>query len=583
MNVFAKTVSTSVLAITLATPLGAWAQAQGPAPPSVTTESSATPEPPAALPDSPHPSATTSDNWHGAISIYGWFGGLHGTVGAVGHDTSVHVPFSDLFHYLKGIIPIAVEVDKGRFVMPIDFLWMKLGDTKDHPFTDLDQTGVDLHITQSLLTPKFGYRILDNEKFKIDALAGIRYWHIGQNLALQPSGFNHGETANWVDGLGGARFIVPLGEKAAVTASGDAGGGGASLDYQVIGLLTYKFSPKLGLGLGWRYLYVDYTGKHQFIYNTATSGPLAGLFYAFGGKPPTPLTSSCTASPTQVNVGEPVSATISTQNFNPKHTVAYKWRAPGAKVSGSGTTATVDTSGLAPGSYTVTGTATDEKQKTNNSTSCNATFAVAQPPQHPPVASCSASPGTVKAGDTVTVSVNASSPDGANLNYSYVASSGSITGSGSTATLDTTGAQPGSTVTTTATVTDGRGLTTSCTAMVNVLALPLTVQEVKEVGECKFVNPKKPGRVDNECKAVLDDIALRIQSEPNGQFVIVGYADEEETIKITQLGAQRAVNVKYYLVQGEGGQRIDASRLEPRTGMAKVKSVRIYYVPPVQS
>ena len=52
---------------------------------------------------------------------------MHGTVGALGHDAGIHVPFSDLFHYLKGIIPIAVEADKGRFVMPVDFLWMKLG------------------------------------------------------------------------------------------------------------------------------------------------------------------------------------------------------------------------------------------------------------------------------------------------------------------------------------------------------------------------------------------------------------------------------------------------------------------------
>ena len=58
---------------------------------------------------------------------------------------------------------------------------------------------------------------------------------------------------------------------------------------------------------------------------------------------------------------------------------------------------------------------------------------------------------------------------------------------------------------------------------------------------------------------------MRIQREPNGKFVIVGYTDEEETVKVTQLGAQRSVNMKYYLVNGEGGSQIDASRVEVRT------------------
>ena len=45
---------------------------------------------------------------------------------------------------------------------------------------------------------------------------------------------------------------------------------------------------------------------------------------------------SCSASPTEVWPGDPVKATIATQNFNPKHTLTYKWAAPAAR-SGTGT------------------------------------------------------------------------------------------------------------------------------------------------------------------------------------------------------------------------------------------------------
>ena len=68
-------------------------------------------------------------------------------------------PSTDVFHTLKGIIPIAVEADKGRFLMPVDFLWMKLGVDNGIPINDLDQT-FDQYSSDTVdLTPKVGYRL----------------------------------------------------------------------------------------------------------------------------------------------------------------------------------------------------------------------------------------------------------------------------------------------------------------------------------------------------------------------------------------------------------------------------------------
>src|SRR6516162_10487638 len=109
--------------------------------------------------------------------------------------------------------------------MPLDFLWIKLGDHHALPLTDVLDTSINVHITESIFTPKFGYRLYDGEHLKVDALAGIRYWYLSQNLTLEPVGLGFTKSANWVDGLGGARFILPLGERAAITISGDAAGG----------------------------------------------------------------------------------------------------------------------------------------------------------------------------------------------------------------------------------------------------------------------------------------------------------------------------------------------------------------------
>jgi len=570
-----------VVALTLTLLLSMPAFAQGPA--EVPAAAPATVADP--LPPTPEPqqsaAASAADGWRGQIMIYGWFPGIHGTVGVLGHDAGIHVPFSDVWHTLKGIIPIAVEADKGRFVMPVDFFWVKLGDDRGLPFNELGQTSVNIHLTESILTPKIGYRLVNAEHFKFDALAGIRYWYVGQNLVLEPSGVGNSRSANWVDGLGGARAILPLSEKASITVAGDAGAGGANLDYQAVGLLNYNFTPRWGAAVGWRYLYVNYRPTdHLFIFNTAMTGLVAGVSYSFGGKPPVPPTAACSVSPSEVWAGEPVTANISTQNFNPKHTITYSWTATGPKVSGTSATGNVDTAGLAPGSYAVTGTATDSREKKNNVATCNTSFTVKQP--HPPVASCSASPDSVEAGQASTVSVNASSPDNFPLAYAWSTTAGRLSGTGGSATLDTNGAAQGSAITATATVTDSRGLSATCNATVNIQAPPppVVVNEVSEIGECKFMDAKRPWRVDNTCKAVLDDVAMRIQREPNGKFVIVGYTDEEETVGVTQLGAQRSVNMKYYLVNGESGSLIDASRIEVRTsGTVKEKGAKVYFVP----
>jgi hypothetical protein len=613
MKHFQRAVAAFFLGCLIATLFCGVAGAQGPAelsaaePAKPTTNPEPVPANPAAnpepLPNAPEPQnggmVPEGQGWRGAVSIYGWFAGTHGTVGVLGHDASIHMPFSDLFHFLKGIVPIAVEADKGRFVMPIDYLWVKLGDDKALPITDIGQTSVNAHFTESILTPKIGYRLYNGEHLKVDALGGIRYWYLGQNLTLEPSGLGFSKSANWVDGLGGARFILPVGEKAAVTISGDAGAGGANLDYQVIGLFTYQFKPHLGLGLGWRYLDVDYrvnqqvvgpVSVHKFIWDVAQSGALAGLYFNFGGKPPVPPTASCSAAPSQVLEGEPVTVTATGSNFNPKHPLTYAWNGNGAKLSGNNTqTATIDTTGMAgdfakgilgkTSSYTASATITDTKEKKNNTASCTASYTVNPRPVHPPVVNCSANPSALAINQSGTVTMTASSPDNRPLSYSWTNTGGQFSGSGTNASVTATNADAGNTITVTGTATDDRKLSTSCTATITVPAVE-KVKEVEDWGECTFEkNPKKPWRVDNDCKDVLDKLALRIQQMPNGKVAIVGYKDQVEVVNAEHIGAQRAVNVKYYMTTDELGPKVDATRLEPREGGTKGKATHFYFVP----
>jgi hypothetical protein len=326
------------------------------------------------------------------------------------------------------------------------------------------------------------------------------------------------------------------------------------------------------------YLYTQFSNAKASLHQN-NFRYFGGIDLTLGGKPPVPVTASCSASPTEIWSGDPVAATINAQNFNPKHVITYSWSTNGGKVSGSSTTGNVDTVGLAPGSYAISATATDAKEKKNNTATCSASFTVRQP--RPPTASCSVNPQTIKPGDPFVLTVVGQSLDNSSLSYSYSTSAGSISGTGTNATETTSAANAGSTVTVTANVVDARGLSTSCSAVVNVLPFPVVTAPpvVSEAVECKFNMSQKPGRVDNECKAVLDEVALRLQRQPNDTIVVVGYTDEQETTKMTQLAGQRAVNVKYYLTAGEGGAEIDPSRVQVKAGTVKSKSAKIYIVP----
>lgn len=172
----------------------------------------------------------------------------------------------------------AVEARRNRWLVPVDFMWVRLKDNKGLPETDFGSTSITAKLTESILTPKVGYRFADTERWKADALFGIRYWHLGESLTLNPSGLGVSRSQNWADfnlGLPVAAAVTP---KMSVTVFGDVGGGGSRLDYQAGGFLGYRIKPSTALLLGWRYLYVDRQDKGNIL-NVHESGPLVGISF----------------------------------------------------------------------------------------------------------------------------------------------------------------------------------------------------------------------------------------------------------------------------------------------------------------
>jgi outer membrane protein OmpA-like peptidoglycan-associated protein len=472
---------------------------------------------------------------------------------------------------------------------------------------------IDVFLGYSYLAPKGSVSTpQDNGTLFSDNYSSINYGAIASGayyfnkyvggqveLGVHPDGNNDGATTAqagiifrfptqgmtpFVHGLvGGVRLGGPNDEPYAAHAYtwGPALTAGGGLDYD-LPFLDHHLSLRL-FQADYEYFHADFGPQVAFggRANPGVARLSTGIVLKFGNiTPPPPVAYACSASPSSVFPGEPVTITGNATMLNPKKTATYSWSGQGVTVSGSSSTGTVDTASLAPGSYTVTGHVS-EGSKAGESADCTAQFTVKQ--FEPPTVSCSANPSTVKPGDSSTITAQGVSPQNRPLTYSYQASAGTISGTGTTATLSTTGAPAGS-ITVTCNVADDKGQTASSTTTVSLEQAPPPAPKTQTLCTIQFDHDKKrPARVDNDAKGCLDDVALNAQRASDASLVVVGNAAPEAPMKgkhhgkmEPNLAAQRAVNTKDYLVKEKG---IDASRISVRTGTTGTNEVDNYLVP----
>ncbi len=365
-----------------------------------------------------------------------------------------------------------------------------------------------------------------------------------------------------------------------------AGGG---MDYD-LPFMDHRFSLRL-FQADYRYIHANY-GPYTA---PPTGGAVGGRANLSGAElstgivahfghiiPPPPVTYSCSASPSTVFPGDPVTVTGTALNLNPKKTASYTWSSDGGTVSGTSSTANVATTNLNPGTYTVKGHVS-EGNKPGEMADCSAQFTVRQ--FEPPTVTCSANPSTVNPGDSATITAVGTSPQNRPLTYSYSSSAGTVSGSTSTATLSTTGAAPG-TITVTCNVVDDKGQTASATTSVTVAAPP-PPPAAKTSDLCSITfdrDKRRPTRVDNEAKACLDDVALNLQRSSDAKLAVTGNETAKEKAAFEKSkskrkvdpAAARAVNTKDYLVTEKG---IDASRISVYTGTQDSTSVTSTLIP----
>jgi hypothetical protein len=379
-----------------------------------------------------------------------------------------------------------------------------------------------------------------------------------------------GRVIPFVHFLGGGERTNGPAQQSLTWGWGLTGGGGIDIAFK-----HFAIRP---LQADFQYAHIDHgpldaagtDGGLGVLYNVKLS---AGLVLRLGSfEPPFPLMLGCSAQPPDIFPGDPITVSSNVLHNNPKKKLDFTWGSSGGKVLAGDAAATIDTAGLEPGTYTVSGHVS-EGPRTREQASCEAPFVVKA--FDPPTITCSANPTTGLAGADFDITATAVSPQNRPLTYTYTATTGVITGAGNSARLSTAGLSP-STITVTCTVADDVTHTVQATADIVLTAPPAPPPPPATEDLCSLSftrDAKRPVRVDNEAKGCLDDIALTLNQKADARLIIVGNAAPGEK---PNAAAERTLNARQYLTQEKG---IDPSRIELRIGEAGSRTVTNTLVP----
>lgn len=226
-------------------------------------------------------------SWALQVTPYVWGAGISGDISPFrrGPTIGTRKSFADVLGDLNlgGFINLWGRHE--RFVFSGDLLYVATTDSKfvrGVPVVGAVDTSVDSR--QFTSTWQAGYRLVDGSDFTLDALGGLRLWHVSNDVRVRVAGRNvkYGEDFGWVDPVIGARAFLRVAENLSLQAQADVGGFGVGADMTWSALVTanYTFSDHLSVSAGYKLLDTDYA-RNGHVFETTLSGPVLGITYRF--------------------------------------------------------------------------------------------------------------------------------------------------------------------------------------------------------------------------------------------------------------------------------------------------------------
>jgi len=230
------------------------------------------------------------DGWQFEANVYMWGAAVGGKTAS---GNNIDVSFSDLVKKLQLGFMGGAGVRNGKWSFTTDLMYMRLKDQSSGHVTAPVGPGVNVDVDATLkfqswiVTPAFGYSIVDTDRVRLDLLAGARYLWLKPELdlgvavgPLQPRNRTLSTSGSGWDGIVGIRGNVNLDKKWFIPCYVDIGTGDSPFTWQAMGGVGYKISKVVDVVAGYRYLYWKFS-KNEVIDKMDFSGPAVGMIFRF--------------------------------------------------------------------------------------------------------------------------------------------------------------------------------------------------------------------------------------------------------------------------------------------------------------
>lgn len=220
-----------------------------------------------------------ADEWQFEGNVYLWGAAIDATPD--GGET-IHLSFSDLIDNLDMAFMGGLGARKGKWSLLADVIYLNASVDQKGSARLVGQdirTKVNVEMENWIITLAGGYRVVENDDFTLDLLAGGRYLWIELPLEFDLGPINRKVTPSgdvW-DGIVGARGEVELSDKWYLSYYADVGTGQSDLTKQALLGLNYRFD-KVVASVGYRYL--DFDLKDD-LDDLTIKGPYAGVRFRF--------------------------------------------------------------------------------------------------------------------------------------------------------------------------------------------------------------------------------------------------------------------------------------------------------------
>ena len=230
------------------------------------------------------------ENWNFRINPFFWYVGINGEIKSppqpsqlpeVEPSFKIDIPFNELRNSLKFFLMLSSEYNKNRVIVLFGVTSLILeGDA----VTPLDLILQDTSYRFTYLASELsgGYRLIDKEKVKFDALLGLRmlYTRITASSKVVGTTFTGERQVFWYDPILAFRALYIPHYRVEFTAYTDFGPIREVDSYQIFAQGKYLFSKVFNLALGYRQYFAN-SRRNEAIFKGSLYGPYIKFGFQF--------------------------------------------------------------------------------------------------------------------------------------------------------------------------------------------------------------------------------------------------------------------------------------------------------------